>query len=126
MVQQPINKTFISESLSQAFYESIPDLIAIIPSILYKDSKEEAEKAEKVEKPAEKSVEDEDEDIAPDDEEVEEVNLEEEEDLQEAINLSNRYRPKLHYANLGRIYQGMEGRGINHFRIPPKKGGIGD
>ena len=104
MVQQPINKTFISESLSQAFYESIPDLIAIIPSILYKDSKEEAEKAEKVEKPAEKAVEDEDEDIAPDDEEVEEVNLEEEEDLQEAINLSNRYRPKLHYANLGRIY----------------------
>ena len=27
----------------QAFYESLPDLVAIIPSILYKDSKEEAE-----------------------------------------------------------------------------------
>ena len=71
----------------QAFYESIPDLVAIIPSILYKDSKEEAEKQAPKEKPG---LEDEDEEFVPDDEDVEEVNLEEDEDLQEAINLSNR------------------------------------
>ena len=28
---------------TKAFYENLPDLMAIIPSILYKDSKEEAE-----------------------------------------------------------------------------------
>ncbi len=79
----------------QAFYESLPDLVAIIPSILYKESKEEAEaekrKGEKEEKKRkEADVDDFEEDLQPDEEEVEEVNLEEDEDLQEAINLSNR------------------------------------
>ncbi len=79
----------------QAFYESLPDLVAIIPSILYKESKEEAEaekrKGEKEEKNRkEADVDDFEEDLQPDEEEVEEVNLEEDEDLQEAINLSNR------------------------------------
>ena len=82
----------------QAFYESLPDLVAIIPSILYKDSKEEAEaekrkgdkeKEEKVKK-KEEEMDDFEEDLQPDEDEVEEVNLEEEEELQEAINLSNK------------------------------------
>merc|ERR1719495_2266617 len=32
---------------TKAFYENLPDLVAIIPSILYKDSKSEAEAAPK-------------------------------------------------------------------------------
>jgi len=74
---------------TKAFYESLPDLIAIIPSILYKDSKEEAE-AEKPKDEGKKSLDDDDDDDVQDDEEVEEVNLEDEDDMQEAISLSNK------------------------------------
>jgi len=73
---------------TKAFYENLPDLVAIIPSILYKDSKAEAE-AEPA-KNEEKELEDAEDDIQVDEEPVEEVNLEDEEDLQEAINSSNR------------------------------------
>jgi hypothetical protein len=68
--------------------------VAIIPSILYKDSKEEAEaekkKVDKEKEKVEEDLEEEEGEGQPDEEEVEEVNLEEEEELQEAINLSNK------------------------------------
>ncbi len=74
---------------TKAFYESLPDLIAIIPSILYKDSKEEAETEKKTESKPELN-DDDDDDIQQDEDDVEEVNLEDDEDLHEAINMSTR------------------------------------
>ena len=73
---------------TKAFYENLPDLVAIIPSILYKDSKGEGEPVTKKDT---EDLENENEDeIQMDEEPVEEVNLEEEEDLAEAINMSTR------------------------------------
>jgi len=73
---------------TKAFYENLPDLVAIIPSILYKDSKEEGEPVTKKDT---EDLENENEDeIQIDEEPVEEVNLEEEEDMAEAINMSTR------------------------------------
>jgi len=75
---------------TKAFYENFPDLIAIIPSILYKDSKEEAEAENKMadKKKVDLNM-DEDDDVPIDDEDVEEVNLEED-DEPEGSNVSNR------------------------------------
>ena len=75
---------------TKAFYENLPDLVSIIPSILYKDSKAEGTGETAAKKDAE-SLENENEDeIQVDDEPVEEVNLEEEEEVQEAVNQSNK------------------------------------
>jgi len=73
---------------TKAFYENLPDLIAIIPSILYKDSKGEGEPVTK--KDTEDLDNENEDDIQIDEEPVEEVNLEEEEDVAEAINMSTR------------------------------------
>merc|ERR1719319_293304 len=76
---------------TRAFYENLPDLVSIIPSILYKDSKQEAEVVVKEQGDAEeKKLEEEEEveDDAVDEEEVEEVVLEDDEDLKDAISLS--------------------------------------
>lgn len=75
---------------TKAFYENFPDLIAIIPSILYKDSKEEAEAENNLgdKKKVDLNI-DEDDDVPIDDEEVEEVNLDED-DEPEGSNVSNR------------------------------------
>ena len=76
---------------TKAFYENLPDLVAIIPSILYKDSKGEAGCTDAVSKKDAESLENENEDeIAADEEEVEEVNLEDDEEMQEAVNMSNK------------------------------------
>jgi hypothetical protein len=114
----------------QAFYESLPDLVAIIPSILYKDSKEEAEaekrkgeeeKEEKANK--EQETDDFEEDLQPDEEEVEEVNLEEDEDLQEAINLSSKMVFDAFLGTIYRAWEGGVGRGkfIGYQRLPAGK-----
>jgi len=73
---------------TKAFYENLPDLVAIIPSILYKDSKGEGEAVSK--KDTEDLDNENEDDIQMDEEPVEEVNLEEEEDMAEAVNMSNR------------------------------------
>jgi len=73
---------------TKAFYENLPDLVAIIPSILYKDSKGEGETVTK--KDTEDLDNENEDDIQIDEEPVEEVNLEEEEDMAEAVNMSNR------------------------------------
>jgi len=76
---------------TRAFYENLPDLVSIIPSILYKDSKQEAEVVVKEQGDAEKKLEEEEEEVeddAVDEEEVEEVVLEDDEDLKDAISLS--------------------------------------
>ena len=73
---------------TKAFYENLPDLVAIIPSILFKDSKGEGEPVTK--KDTEDLDNENEDDIQIDEEPVEEVNLEEEEDMTEAINMSNR------------------------------------
>merc|ERR1719402_1751216 len=65
---------------TRAFYENLPDLVSIIPSILYKDSKQEAEVVVAEQAEADKKL--------ADEEEVEEVVLEDDEDLTEAISLS--------------------------------------
>merc|ERR1719244_79837 len=77
---------------TKAFYENLPDLVAIIPSILYKDSKAEVEASSDVKiKEKEENLDDEnDEEIQIDEEPVEEVNLDDEEELHEAVNLSNK------------------------------------
>ena len=82
--------TLWDDADTKAFYENLPDLVSIIPSILYKDSKAECSGETAAKKDAE-SLENENEDeIQVDEEPVEEVNLEEEEEMQEAINLSNK------------------------------------
>merc|ERR1719319_1769163 len=59
---------------TRAFYENLPDLVSIIPSILYKDSKQEAEVVVKEQGDAEKKLEEEEvEDDAVDEEEAEVV-----------------------------------------------------
>ena len=75
---------------TRAFYENLPDLLAIIPSILYKDSKAELEKEEKKETVEDLDKEEEDEMAIDDTEPVEEVVLEDEEDLTEALGLSTK------------------------------------
>eukprot|EP00092_Neocalanus_flemingeri_P034844 GFUD01037919.1.p1 GENE.GFUD01037919.1~~GFUD01037919.1.p1 ORF type:complete len:1219 (+),score=513.71 GFUD01037919.1:43-3699(+) len=73
---------------TKAFYENLPDLVAIIPSILYKDSKGEGEPVNK--KDTEDLDNENEDEIQIDEEPVEEVNLEEDEDMAEAINMSTR------------------------------------
>ena len=76
---------------TKAFYENLPDLMAIIPSILYKDSKGETSTSEADVKKEAENLENENEDeITMDEEPVEEVNLEDDEDMQEAINMSTK------------------------------------
>ena len=76
---------------TKAFYENLPDLMAIIPSILYKDSKGETDNNEADTKKEAENLENENEDeITVDEEPVEEVNLEDDEDMQEAVNMSNK------------------------------------
>ena len=65
--------------------------MAIIPSILYKDSKGEMDTSGADIKKETENLENENEDeITMDEEPVEEVNLEDDEDLQEAVNMSNK------------------------------------
>ena len=65
--------------------------MAIIPSILYKDSKGETGTSDADIKKEAENLENENEDeITMDEEPVEEVNLEDDEDMQEAINMSNK------------------------------------
>ena len=75
---------------TKAFYENLPDLLSIIPSILYKDSKAETEKELKKETSEDLDKEDEEEMTIDDTEPVEEVNLDDDEELGEAVNLSTR------------------------------------
>ena len=63
---------------TKAFYENLPDLMAIIPSILYKDSKGETGTSDADIKKEAENLENENEDEEP----VEEVNLEDDEDMQ--------------------------------------------
>ena len=70
---------------TRAFYENLPDLVAIIPSILYKDSKGEAAETETSNKEAESLDNENEDEMAVDEEPVEEVNLEDDEELQEAV-----------------------------------------
>ena len=74
---------------TKAFYENLPDLVAIIPSILYKDSKGEASTSD-AKKEAENLDNENEDEIQVDEEPVEEVNLEDDEEMQEAINMSNK------------------------------------
>ena len=75
---------------TKAFYENLPDLLSIIPSILYKDSKAETEKETKKDAVEDLDKEDEEEMTIDDSEPVEEVNLDDDEDLSEAVNLSTK------------------------------------
>ena len=75
---------------TKAFYENLPDLVSIIPSILYKDSKAEGSGEAAAKKDAENLDNENEDEIQVDEEPVEEVNLEEDEEVQEAINLSNK------------------------------------
>ena len=70
---------------TRAFYENLPDLVAIIPSILYKDSKGEAAETETSNKEAESLDNENEDEMAVDEDPVEEVNLEDDEELQEAV-----------------------------------------
>ena len=76
---------------TKAFYENLPDLVAIIPSILYKDSKGETSgEGSDANKEAERLNNENEDEIQVDEEPVEEVNLEDDEDVQEAVNMSNK------------------------------------
>merc|ERR1719336_3585577 len=75
---------------TRAFYENLPDLVAIIPSILYKDSKGEAAETETSNKEAESLDNENEDEMAVDEDPVEEVNLEDDEELQEAVSMSNK------------------------------------
>merc|ERR550539_1995957 len=62
---------------TKAFYENLPDLVSIIPSILYKDSKAEGGNDTDAKKEAENLENENEDEIQVDEEPVEEVNLEE-------------------------------------------------
>ena len=73
---------------SKAFYENLPDLKETIPSILYKEGKDEAE-AEQKENKKDTADNLDDDDIQMDEEDVEEVNLDDEEEPENS-NVSNK------------------------------------